>query len=108
MKDADDKEVDEEVEIDAEKQTETVSIPNTDSGNAGEVKVVFDFKKVINLIVNCMQLQLQLFFLLNTCTNILQHMADSQVALANLGGSACVKIYKQKQNVQQTRKEEFM
>ena len=41
-----DKEVDEEVEIDTEKQTETVSVPKTDSGNAGEVKVVFDFKKV--------------------------------------------------------------
>ena len=40
------KEVDEEVEIDTEKQTETVSVPKTDSGNAGEVKVVFDFKKV--------------------------------------------------------------
>lgn len=43
-----DKEVDEEVEIDSEKQTETVSIPKTDSANAGEVKVVFDFKKVNN------------------------------------------------------------
>ena len=41
-----DKEVDEEVEIDTEKQTETLSIPKTDSGNAGEVKVIFDFKKV--------------------------------------------------------------
>ena len=41
-----DKEVDEEVEIDTEKQTETVNVPKTDSGNAGEVKVVFDFKKV--------------------------------------------------------------
>ena len=44
-----DKEVDEEVEIDTEKQTETVSVPKTDSGNAGEVKVVFDFKKVNNI-----------------------------------------------------------
>jgi hypothetical protein len=47
MKDGD-KEVDEEVEIDTEKQTETLSIPKTDTGNAGEVKVVFDFKKVSN------------------------------------------------------------
>lgn len=46
MKDGD-KEVDEEVEIDTEKQTETLSIPKTNSGNAGEVKVVFDFKKVL-------------------------------------------------------------
>jgi len=43
-----DKEVDEEVAIDTEKQTETLSIPKTDSGNAGEVKVIFDFEKVIN------------------------------------------------------------
>ena len=39
-------EIDEEVESDTEKQTETLSIPKTSSGNAGEVKVVFDFKKV--------------------------------------------------------------
>lgn len=44
-----DKEVDEEVEIDSEKQTETVSIPKTDSANAGEVKVVFDFKKNLTM-----------------------------------------------------------
>jgi len=39
-------EINEEVEIDTEKQTETLSIPKTNSGNAGEVKVVVDFKKV--------------------------------------------------------------
>ena len=39
-------EIDEEVEINTEKQTETLRIPKTNSGNAGEVKVVFDFKKV--------------------------------------------------------------
>ena len=46
-----DKELDEEVEIDTEKQTETLSIPKVTSGNvnAGDVKVVFDFKKVNNL-----------------------------------------------------------
>jgi hypothetical protein len=45
-----DKELDEEVEIDTEKQTETLSIPKMTTGNvnAGEVKVVFDFKKVKN------------------------------------------------------------
>ena len=46
-----DKEVDEEVQIDTEtceKQTETVSIQNADFASAGEVKVVFDFKKVNN------------------------------------------------------------
>ena len=44
-----DKEVDEKVEIDTEKQTETLTIPKTntgENGNKGEVKVVFDFKKV--------------------------------------------------------------
>ena len=41
-----DKEFEEEVEIDTEKQTETYRIPKTDSGNAGEVDVVYDFKKV--------------------------------------------------------------
>jgi len=44
-----DKEIDEKVEIDTEKQTETLTIPKTDTGmngNEGEVKVVFDFKKV--------------------------------------------------------------
>lgn len=45
MKDGNE-EIDEEVEIDTEKQTETLSIPKTNSGNAGEVKVVVDFKKV--------------------------------------------------------------
>ena len=39
-------EIDEEVKIDTEKQTETLSVPKTSSGNAGEVKVVFDFKKI--------------------------------------------------------------
>ena len=44
-----DKEIDEKVEIDTEKQTETLTIPKTETGkngNEGEVKVVFDFKKV--------------------------------------------------------------
>ena len=41
-----DKEIDEEIKIDTEKQTETVIVPETDFGNAGEVKVVYDFEKV--------------------------------------------------------------
>ena len=44
-----DKEIDEKVEIDTEKQTETLTIPKTntgENGNKGEVKVVFDFEKV--------------------------------------------------------------
>lgn len=43
-----DKVIEEKVEIDTEKQTETLTIPKTDTGkngNEGEVKVVFDFKK---------------------------------------------------------------
>ena len=42
-------EVEEKVEIDTEKQTETLTIPKINTGkngNEGEVKVVFDFKKV--------------------------------------------------------------
>jgi len=42
-------EINEEVEIDTEKQTETLSIPKTNSGNAGEVKVVVDFKKNLTM-----------------------------------------------------------
>ena len=42
-----DKEIEEDVEIDTEKQTETYGIPKTDSGNAAEVDIVYDFKKVI-------------------------------------------------------------
>ena len=41
-----DEEVDEEIEVDTEKQTETYHIPKTDSSNAGDVDVVYDFKKV--------------------------------------------------------------
>ena len=41
-----DKEVDEEIDVDTEKQTETYRIPKTDSENAGEVDLVYDFKKV--------------------------------------------------------------
>ncbi|CAH3188087.1 unnamed protein product, partial [Porites lobata] len=44
-----DKEFEEEVEIDTEKQTETYRIPKTDSGNAGEVDVVYDFKKNLTM-----------------------------------------------------------
>ncbi|KAL9973344.1 hypothetical protein ACROYT_G019786 [Oculina patagonica] len=40
-----DKEVDEEVEVDTEKQTEKFHIPKTESSNAGEVDVVYDFKR---------------------------------------------------------------
>ena len=40
------KEFEEEIEIDIKEQTETYRIPKTNSGNAGEVDVVYDFKKV--------------------------------------------------------------
>jgi len=39
----------EKVEINTEKQTETLTIPKANTGkngNEGEVKVIFDFKKV--------------------------------------------------------------
>ena len=41
-----DKEINEKIKVDTDKQTETVSVPKTDIGNAGEVKVVYDFEKV--------------------------------------------------------------
>ena len=41
-----DQEINEEFKVDTEKQTETVSVPKTENGNAGEVKVVYDFEKV--------------------------------------------------------------
>ena len=41
-----DKEIDEKIKVDTEKQTETLSVPKTYQGNAGEVKVVYDFEKV--------------------------------------------------------------
>ena len=44
------KEVNETVEVDTEKQTEKFHIPETNSSNAGEVHVVYDFKRVINLL----------------------------------------------------------
>ena len=40
------KEVEENLEIDTEKQTEIYHIPKTDSRNGGEVDIVYDFKKV--------------------------------------------------------------
>ncbi|KAL9973324.1 hypothetical protein ACROYT_G019760 [Oculina patagonica] len=44
-----DKEVDEEVEVDTEKQTEKYRIQKTDSGNSGEVDVIYDFKKNLTM-----------------------------------------------------------
>lgn len=44
-----DKEIEEDVEIDTEKQTETYRIPKTDSGNAGDVDIVYDFKKNLTM-----------------------------------------------------------
>jgi len=44
------KEVEENLEIDTEKQTEIYHIPKTDSGNGGEVDIVYDFKKVNTLV----------------------------------------------------------
>ena len=42
------KDVEENLEIDTEKQTEIYRIPKTDSRNGGEVDIVYDFKKVTN------------------------------------------------------------
>ena len=49
-----DKEIDEEIKVDTEKQTETLSVSKTDVGNAGEVKVIYDFEKVkYNMCTGC-------------------------------------------------------
>ena len=39
------KDVEENLEIDTEKQTEIYHIPKTDSRNGGEVDIVYDFRK---------------------------------------------------------------
>lgn len=44
-----DEEIDEEVKIDTEKQTETFHIPKMKSSSAGEVHEVYDFKNVSKL-----------------------------------------------------------
>lgn len=41
-----DKEINEEIKVDTEKKTETVTVTKTDVGNAGDVKVIYDFEKV--------------------------------------------------------------
>jgi len=47
-----DVDIDEKIEIDTEKQTETLTVPEADTGkngNEGEVKVVFDFIKNLTM-----------------------------------------------------------
>ena len=44
------KDIEENLEIDTEKQTEIYRIPKTDSRNGGEVDIVYDFKKVKLLV----------------------------------------------------------
>ena len=78
-----DKEIDEEVEIDTEKQTETLSIPKTNSGNAGEVKVVFDFKKV-NRISNGRKCDCIIRLLFNGTIFLNERMGSSNEIVANL------------------------
>lgn len=43
------KDVEENLEIDTEKQTEIYRIPKTDSRNGGEVDIVYDFKKNLTM-----------------------------------------------------------
>ena len=45
-----DKAIKEDIEIDTEKQTETHHIPKKDSGNGGEVDILYDFKQVTTLV----------------------------------------------------------
>ena len=44
-----DKAIKEDIEIDTDKQTETYHIPKKDSGNGGEVDILYDFKQVTTL-----------------------------------------------------------
>ncbi|XP_078369588.1 uncharacterized protein LOC144653468 [Oculina patagonica] len=44
-----DKEIDEEIDVDTEKQTETMHVPKTDYSTAGEVDVIYDFKKDLTM-----------------------------------------------------------
>ena len=60
-----DEEVDEEVEVDTDKQTEKFHIPETNYSNAGEVDVVYDFKRVINLLHLYFGHYLKLYCLVN-------------------------------------------
>lgn len=56
------KQYDETIEVDTEKQTETFHIPKTASSSAGQVDVVYDFKKVNNMGAVC-RLHLRFLFL---------------------------------------------
>ncbi|CAH3165375.1 unnamed protein product, partial [Porites evermanni] len=44
-----DKVIEEDIEIDTEKQTETYHIPKKYSGNGGEVDIVYDFKQNLTM-----------------------------------------------------------
>lgn len=44
-----DKAIEEDIEIDTEKQTETYHIPKKDSGNGGEVDILYDFKQNLTM-----------------------------------------------------------
>ena len=48
-----DKAIEEDIEIDTEKQTETYHIPKKDSGNGGEVDILYDFKQVTDASNMC-------------------------------------------------------
>lgn len=45
-----DEAIEEDIEIDTKKQTETYHIPKKDSGNGGEVDILYDFKQVTTLV----------------------------------------------------------
>lgn len=62
--------IEEDIEIDTEKQTETYQIPKKYSGNGGEVDIVYDFKQVTILVKGQSGRWLHLAFIRNTSNEI--------------------------------------
>lgn len=62
--------IEEDIEIDTEKQTETYHIPKKYSGNGGEVDIVYDFNQVTTLLKGQSGRWLHLAFIRNTGNEI--------------------------------------
>ena len=64
-----DKAIEEDIEIDTEKQTETYHIPKKDSGNGGEVDILYDFKQVTDASNMCREHNVKRKFSDSHCAN---------------------------------------
>ena len=71
-----DKVIEEDIEIDTEKQTETYHIPKKYSGNGEEVDIVYDFKQVTTLVKGQSGRWLHLVFIRNTSNEISSLLHD--------------------------------